>query len=448
MTATDTVAAALAELSEGCAVLHSSHTLNLRWANSALTTNGDTHMSSLTVIAFEAASDGTAVGVRTGQVQSPGEAAALAAQARSVARSADPAPVAVALTPGGTDDHFGLPADAIDEATTDTLLGAVSTFLAQPAAQFGYAEVDRTTTHLATSSGTGYRHVQDSVRIESSARNSHGSTWWGTNSLTADFATAAADSADLLARQAQRFDLPPGRHRVILTPSAVADLLVYLAWSASGRDAVEGHNVFSRLGGGTRLGQALTGRHLDLYSDPAYPGLPTADKVVVTADSSTDSVFDNGLPLRRTHLLRDGRLSGLRASRATAQRFGLEPVQLAGNLILTDSAGHGDLGDLVARTEDAILITCLWYIREVDPQNLLLTGLTRDGVYTVRDGRIAAAAPNFRFNVSVPDILNRIMDATATSPCLPREWADWFPRAAMPALLIDGFHLSSRSEAL
>lgn len=448
MTPTDAITAALGALTEGCVVLHSAHTQNLRWANSALTTNGDTHTASLTVIAFEPVGGGTAVGVRTGQILSPEDANALAADARASAAAAPPSPAVAELVSGRTDDDFDQPGSPIEEASTDTLLRAVSTCLSQPSGQFGYAEVERRTTHLATTSGTGYRHVQDSVRIEASARDAHGSTWWGTNSLAADFEAAAAAGTALLAVQADRIDLPPGRHRVILTPSAVADLLIYLAWSANGRDAVEGHNVFSRTGGGTRLGDALTPRHLDLYADPGQPGLRTATRVVVTADSSTESVFDNGLPLRRTHLLRDGHLSALRASRPTADRFGLEPVHLADNLILTDSDGHGALSDLVARTEDAILITCLWYIREVDPQNLLLTGLTRDGVYAVRNGEIAAAAPNFRFNVSVPDILSRIIDATATAPCLPREWADWFPRAAMPALLIDGFHLSSPSEAL
>jgi predicted Zn-dependent protease len=121
---------------------------------------------------------------------------------------------------------------------------------------------------------------------------------------------------------------------------------------------------------------------------------------------------------------------------------------MADNLICEDREGFGTVDDLVARTEDAILITCLWYIREVDPQNLLLTGLTRDGVYRVRDGNLVAALPNFRFNVSVTDVLARITDASAATTCLPREWADWFTRTRMPALAVDGFNLSSVSEAL
>ena len=139
------------------------------------------------------------------------------------------------------------------------------------------------------------------------------------------------------------------------------------------------------------------------------------------------SVFDNGMPLTQCDLIDDGHLVNLRASRATSQRFELPTAYLADNLILEDAAGHGDFEDLIARTADAVLITCLWYIREVDPQNLLLTGLTRDGVYrAMRDGQIVAGLPNFRFNVSVTDLLAGSECDFLSSPCLPREWADWF----------------------
>jgi predicted Zn-dependent protease len=205
--------------------------------------------------------------------------------------------------------------------------------------------------------------------------------------------------------------------------------------------------VFARPGGGTRVGESLTDRDIRLFADPDYPGLSAAPWLIVEANSAMESVFDNGHPLAACDLIRHGHLQTLRASRPTAHRFGVPATYLTDNLILTDSSGHGDLTDLIARSHEAVLITCLWYIREVDPQNLLLTGLTRDGVYRVRDGELVAALPNYRFNVSVPDVLARIEDATTTARCLPREWADWFTRTAMPALLVDGFNLSSVSEA-
>jgi predicted Zn-dependent protease len=445
MNPAEIVRAALAELREGSVILRAGHSRNLRWANSALTTNGDMRGTHLTVAATSARAGGSGVSVLSGQVSGPEAAAGLAARAAEAAAGAPP--VDAADLPEGPAADLDQPAADLDEDTTERMLSAVGTFLAQPAAQFGYAEADRTTTYLATTAGTRVRHVQDAIRLEASARDATGSTWWGTNTWDADVAAAAAAQGGNLRLQAAREDLAPGRHRVLLTPSAVADLLIYLAWSAGGRDAVEGHNVFSRPGGGTRVGERLTPRRLSLYADPRHPELRTSDVAMVEVNSSMESVFDNGLPLSRQELLRDGQLVALRCSRPTAARFGLPPVLLADNLVLDDPDGHGDLDALVARTADAVLVTCLWYIREVDPQTLLLTGLTRDGVYRVRDGRIVAALPNFRFNVAVPDLLGRIVDASATHPCLPREWADWFTRTAMPALVVDGFNLSSVSDA-
>lgn len=437
----DLVSAALDVLDEGSAILRVGHSRNLRWANSALTTNGDMHTTNLTVVA----SDAGRVAVLSGQVSDPPDAVALATAARDAMREAAPVD-AVPLPAGQPQPGASEPPMDLDQEVTDTMLRALGVFLESDAAQFGYAEVDRVTTYLGTTSGTAIRHVQDGVRFEASARDDTGSTWWGTNTWDADFASAAASQRRDLQLQASREELAPGRHRVILTPSAVADLLIYLAWSANGRDAVEGHNVFSRAGG-TRVGESLTERALTLYADPSYPGLQTNARVVVEANSSMESVFDNGLPLARQELLRDGTLVGLRASRPTAARCGLSPLYLADNLILDDAAGHGGLEDLIARTDDAVLVNCLWYIREVDPQTLLLTGLTRDGVYRVRDGRIVAALPNFRFNVAVPDLLGKVLDASGTGLCLPREWADWFVRTAMPALLVEDFNLSSASDA-
>ena len=87
----------------------------------------------------------------------------------------------------------------------------------------------------------------------------------------------------------------------------------------------------------------------------------------------------------------------------------------------------------MARTERGLLLTCLWYIREVDPQTLLLTGLTRDGIYLVENGEVSGAVNNFRFNESPVGMLGRLAEVGATVPTLPREWGDYFTRCAMPA---------------
>ena len=102
---------------------------------------------------------------------------------------------------------------------------------------------------------------------------------------------------------------------------------------------------------------------------------------------------------------------------------------------------------MVAGTERGLLLTTLWYIREVDPTTLLLTGLTRDGVYLVAAGRVTGAVNNFRFNESPLDLLRRATEAGVPEVTLPREWGDWFNRTAMPTLRIPDFHMSSVSQA-
>ena len=115
--------------------------------------------------------------------------------------------------------------------------------------------------------------------------------------------------------------------------------------------------------------------------------------------------------------------------------------------MLAVDGATGDTMDLVAGTERGLLLTCLWYIREVDPQTLLLTGLTRDGVYLVENGEVTGAVNNFRFNESPVDLLNRFSHASATEPSFSREWGDYFSRTATPALRVPDFNMSSVSQA-
>jgi predicted Zn-dependent protease len=168
--------------------------------------------------------------------------------------------------------------------------------------------------------------------------------------------------------------------------------------------------------------------------------------VVAHASSRQSSVFDNGLALRPTEWISDGNLAALIQTRHTAALSGLAVTPAIGNLIL-DGGGTATLDDMIARTARGLLLTCLWYIREVDPQTLLLTGLTRDGIYLVENGEVTAAVNNFRFNESPVGMLARITEAGASQPALSREWGDYFSRTAMPPLRVDGFNMSSVSQA-
>jgi predicted Zn-dependent protease len=193
------------------------------------------------------------------------------------------------------------------------------------------------------------------------------------------------------------------------------------------------------------VGEQLTDLGLTLYSDPAARGLRCSPFVAATSSSERISVFDNGLDIGRVDWIQDGAINALAYPRAAAAEFGSPVAVPADNLLMT--GGTASLADMIAATERGLLLTTLWYIRDVDPTVLLLTGLTRDGVYLVEDGEVRGAVNNFRFNESPLDLLRRATEAGVSEVTLPREWGDWATRASMPSLRIPDFHMSSVSQA-
>lgn len=182
-----------------------------------------------------------------------------------------------------------------------------------------------------------------------------------------------------------------------------------------------------------------------MYSDPFAGELACQPFVAVPSSSERVSIFDNGMDIGRVDWIRDGVVNALAYPRAVAAEYGAPVAVPADNLLMT--GGAVELADMIAGTERGLLLTTLWYIREVDPTVLLLTGLTRDGVYLIEDGEVTAAANNFRFNESPLDLLRRTTEAGVSEVTLPREWGDWATRASMPTLRIPDFHMSSVSQA-
>jgi predicted Zn-dependent protease len=158
-------------------------------------------------------------------------------------------------------------------------------------------------------------------------------------------------------------------------------------------------------------------------------------------------VFDNGMPTPAVDWISDGVLTNLIRPRAWAAKTGAPATAAVDNLVLEDRNATASPAELISRTERGLLLTTLWYIREVDPQTLLVTGLTRDGVFLVENGEVTGAVNNFRFNESPVDLLSRTTEVSRTERTLPREWNDWFTRAAMPMLRVPDFNMSSVSPA-
>jgi predicted Zn-dependent protease len=461
----ETIERALAAAKPGgetIVIADESSTANLRWAGNTLTTNGVASTRSLTVIAVDRRADGTAgVGTVTRSGVTPAQVEDLVREAEKAAAEASPAEDAAGLVPGETTGRSEDSAwSAAPGATDFGIFRSFSTQLGEAlrAAEaagrklYGFAEHGVTSTFVGTSAGIRARYDQPAGRLELNAKSADltRSAWAG--AATRDFAdldVAALDAslAERLAWQTRRVDLPAGRYETLLPPTAVADMLTYMYWSAGARDAGEGRTVFSKSGGGTRIGDRLSAQPLDLFSDPAYPGLECAPFVVAHASGRDSSVFDNGLASPRAAWISSGTLSALHSSRYSAGLAGLPVTPAVDNLILTAPGATASLAQMIASTKRGLLLTCLWYIRVVDPQTLLLTGLTRDGVYLIEEGEVVGAVNNFRYNESPVGMLSRVLEVGATEQTLPREWGDYFNRAAMPPLRIEAFNMSSVSQA-
>ena len=222
--------------------------------------------------------------------------------------------------------------------------------------------------------------------------------------------------------------LEPGSYPVILEPEAVAGMLKYLQRSLSARAADEGHSFFSKPGGGNKIGTRIWDSPITLRSNPG-------DLRVLS------SPFDNqGLPQRPVTWIEDGVLRNLTYSRYWAKTNSRDAIARPGSWLLEGRGIPTSLIDMITSSERAILITRLHYIRMVDSRQLLVTGLTRDGLFLVENGKITKPLRNFRFNESPIDILQHVRHFSEPQII--------GPGMAVPALSVGKFRFTSVSDAI
>jgi len=445
-------------VADECVVIVRDNTsANLRWAGNTLTTNGVMHGVHVSVVSFVKQAGGVSTGSVSGSATTQAEVDVLVRAADAAARAADPAEdeaelVRDRVSPDWDDEPASTGIEVYD-SVAPALGEAFGRARDGGRVLYGFVNHEVTTTYLGSSTGLRLRHVQPTGHFACTGKTADlsQSAWFGT--ATRDFTdvdplAAEQTLAQRLAWGERRVELDAGRYDTILPPSAVADLMIDAYWYAGARDAFEGQSVYSRRPTGTRIGERIVDPRVRLRSDPAYAGLECAPFTVAAASGNDDSVFDNGLELTATDWIRSGELTALRQTRHTATMTGQPATGSVDNLVLEVDGASGSIDDLVAGTERGLLLTCLWYIREVDPQTLLLTGLTRDGVYLVEGGEITGAVNNFRWNESPVDLLRRFSHASATVPSFSREWGDdYFSRTATPALRVPDFNMSSVSPA-
>ena len=451
------LAAASKAGADGCIVLvqEGSHA-DVRFARNTTTTNGVHRAREVSVVVITG--DAAATATRAGVVGTDG-VTEMVTDALADARQSPPAEDAFALVdPGGSAPgprSFDGEPEETDASALDSVLsslsGAFQRARARDTVLAGFAEIDVATLYLGSSTGLRLSHAQPTAAVNLVGRTADGSgsAWVGVPSIDPSLEAMEEEIWRRLDWGKKQIALDAGRYEVILPPSGVGDMVAMIDYDAlGGQDTEDGRTVFSKEGGGTRLDETITSLPFTLYSDPDEAGVECLSFVAAGASSSEISVFDNGLPCPRTDWLREGVLTHLRYHRAGAAKSNATMAPYIDNLILRcgDHAA-GSVDDMVARTDRGLLLTCLWYIRPVDPATLLVTGLTRDGVYVVENGRVVGAANNFRFNESPVDLLVRATEVGTPVRSLGREFGEYLNRTIMPPLRIPDYNMSTVSQA-
>jgi predicted Zn-dependent protease len=231
--------------------------------------------------------------------------------------------------------------------------------------------------------------------------------------------------------------LAPGVYSVILEPQAVADLLSGFAFGFDARSAEEGRSPFSAPGGKTKLGQQIFDERINIYSDPWNPELPGSESA------------QGGLPAQKIYLVRNGVLENLIYSRFWAKQKDKEPTPGPVNNIMESSRAGASIEEMIKATDRGLLIGRFWYIRGVDPRTALQTGLTRDGVWFVENGKIKHPVNNFRFNQSLIQLLAPgNVEMIGKPERVGASEGQGNIAALLPALKVKEFRFTSLSEAV
>ncbi|MGB7068538.1 MAG: TldD/PmbA family protein [Pyrinomonadaceae bacterium] len=231
--------------------------------------------------------------------------------------------------------------------------------------------------------------------------------------------------------------IDPGQYTVILEPQAVADLLGNLGFTFNARTADEGRSVYSLAGGKTRLGEKIFDERISILSDPWHSELPGSQSA------------QGGIPAEKMYLVRNGVLENLIYNRFWAKQKGKEPTPGPVNMILETSAEKSSVADMIASTKRGILVGRFWYIRSTDQRTASITGLTRDGLWLVENGKISHPVHNFRFNQSITQMIAPgNVEMIGTSERVGGSEGGGRSSALLPALKLKAFNFTSQSEAV
>jgi predicted Zn-dependent protease len=261
-----------------------------------------------------------------------------------------------------------------------------------------------------------------------------GSGWGGAESPDwnkLDFASLSARAIEKARLSANPVAIEPGKYTVILEPQAVGDLVQLMEFYLGARESDEGRSPFTKAGGGSKVGDKIVDSRVTIFSDPQDPQL-------------LSQPYDGeGLPLNRQVWVENGVLKQLYYTRFWAQKQKNRATGFPTSFKM--AGGTTSLDDMIKSTARGVLVTRLWYLREVDPRTILYTGLTRDGTFLIENGKITKALKNFRFNDSPLFMLNSV---ESIGPAVRIGGTEAGGPVVMPPIKAKDFTFTSLSDAV
>lgn len=301
----------------------------------------------------------------------------------------------------------------------------------------GFVENFSAADALATSKGMFAYQRTTGIVYSLTARFQDGGSGWagGTSNSVAGFdpSSMTARAIDIAQRSAKAVALEPGNYTVVLPPECVADLASTLLFGFDQRRVDEGRSFLSQFQKQMAAGQKLFSEKVTIFSDPSS---------LVAPSNNFDA---DGQPLRRTEWVSAGAVKSIACSRYWAKKTGREPLPGPENLVMVGGTTSTD--EMVASTRRGLLLTRFWYVRPVDPQTALYTGLTRDGCFLIEDGKVTRPVKNFRWNETPVKMLRNIEAMGPTRRVITSE-QDLGSALAFPALKVTDFTFSSLSDAI
>ncbi|WP_019989114.1 TldD/PmbA family protein [Rudanella lutea] len=393
-----------AKADETSVTISGGRTGNIRYARNSVSTSGESNNLSLAVTSVFGKRSGTA----TINELDDDSLARTVRRAEEIARLAPENPEYVPML--GPQKYLNTKPYAETTAKIDPAYRAQAAFDSLDPCRkknltaAGYLEDSTGFFALANSKGLWAYNQQTSAEFSITVRTADGlGSGYATRDVTDVSKLSTREATEIAMQKAMASvsarALEPGKYTVIMEPAALvsntdASLMAALVRSMDARSADEGRSFLSKKGGGTRLGEKLFDERVTIYSDPMNPEVPTS------------AFAGDGRPLERVTWIEKGVVKNMSYSRYWAEKKGVAAIPPGGNFIM--EGGTQSLADMIKSTEKGILVTRLWYIRPVDPQTLLYTGLTRDGTFYIENGQIKFPVKNFRFNESPVIMLNNL----------------------------------------